>query len=995
MAWDHKVRARPLPAIAGDPRERGAPLAVEPPGNRTVVVPVRPRLGQMPYFRISMATVPATGTVDMLLGRTAELARLRALVARARKGGSGALLVRGEPGIGKTALLAAASAQAGAMRVLRARGVQSEAELAFAGLAELLGPVLELRAEIPPLQAASVAGALGVGEPVPYGRFALLAGTLSLLAAAAERAPLLVVVDDVHWLDAPSAQALLFVARRLRYEGIALLLAQRDSDPHGFGAAGIETLELGGLDARASGELLRLRRGPEVSETVARELCGATRGNPLALRVAADLLDPAQLRGARPLPHPLPVGERLGEAFLQRTRRLSPGCVQALTVAAAASGAGDTAGIEAALRALDLAIEDLREAEDAGLIALGAGGVEFEHPLLRAALYEAAPAAGRREIHAALAATLPRQDQRRAWHLAASSDGPDEAVALELQQAAERAAQRGAYMTAASLWEHAAASSPDAQARARRLHGAANEAHLGGATAWAVQRVERALELAREPLLRAEIANMRGALEQYAGSTVRARELLVAEAETLLAREDSQAGRRLATLILLDAAATSILTGDILAAHATARRASEVAAGVPGAVGRAPAALEGTLAMVRGAAPPEERLGTAADELMSAGDLPVGAFWLAQLAISDLVFSERYGEARATLERALGGLRALSAFGVLVLPLIAQAELDYRTGRWIAARGAALEAVEIAADAEELSFGGMAHATAARIEAARGRRESCLAHAARAREIASAVGVRPAAVNASAALGLCALGEGRCEEAMRELTAVAEQTRRDGVEHPAVIQWGADLIEAQVRAGDLEGARRTLERFEQCARRSQHTWALAAAERCAGLLADGESFAERFEQARRWHRHTATPFEAARTELCYGERLRREGRRAEARAPLEAALATFTQLGAESWSRRAREELGATAPARSSNEPRAALARLTSQELRVASVVAGGATNREAAAALFLSPKTVNAHLESIYRKLAITRRSQLARIFAQSGDPSPQQPDG
>jgi DNA-binding CsgD family transcriptional regulator/tetratricopeptide (TPR) repeat protein len=906
------------------------------------------------------------------------------LLEQARAGRSGALLLCGEPGIGKTTLLEEAAAQAQGMRVLRARGVESEAELAFAGLAELLAPVLELRAEIPALQAASLAGVLGVGEVVPYARFPVLAGTLSLLAAAAEREPLLVVVDDALWLDAPSAEALVFVARRLRFEGIALLLAQRPEDRRGFAAAGIETLAIGGLDARASGELVGARRAVTVRAEVARELRAATGGNPLALGTAADLLEEEHLRGVRPLPHPLPVGARLADAFLARVARLPADCVQALTVAAAGD-AIDLARLARALDALGLADADLQPAEEAGLIGLGGGTLELAHPLLRSALYQATTPVRRREIHAALAASLDDEDERCAWHLAAAAAGPDEELAARIDRAAHGASQRGGHMTAAALRERAAELTPDRDARARRLYRAANDAHLGGRPAWAVPRVERALKLAREPLLRAEIAHMRGSLEQYSGSTVRARELLVAEAEAIRRADGSSTGQRLATLILLDAAATSILAGDIVAAHATAAAAAQVAGAVEGIVGRAPAALEQTLAMIRGAPPSPTRLGAISEQLLGAEDLPAGALWLAQFAISDLVFSECYAKARAALEQMTGALRALSAFGVLPLPLIALAELDFRTGRWISAYGAALEAIEIAGEADELSFAGMALATAARIEAATGRSDECAEHADHAERIARTIGVRPAAVHAAAARGLAALGEGASEQAIRHLTLVAEQVQRDAVEHPAVIQWAPDLVEAQLHAGERAAARRVLDELETRAERSCHTWARASAARCRGMLAGAEDFERSFAEAERWHARTATPFEAARTQLCFGERLRREGHRARARAPLEAALATFTQLGAEPWSRRAREELGATTPARRAQrgDP-SALQRLTSQELRVASLIAGGATNREAAAALFLSPKTVNAHLESIYRKLAIKRRSQLARIFAQ-----------
>jgi DNA-binding CsgD family transcriptional regulator len=936
-----------------------------------------------------MATSSASHEVrNVLVGRATECAALAALLERARAGESGVLVVRGEPGIGKTALLEAAIEQAREleMGLLRARGVESEAELAFAGLAELLGPVIELRTQIPELQAAGVASALGVGEPMAYARFPVMAGTLSLLAAAADRGPLLAVVDDAQWLDAPSAEALMFVARRLRFEGIALLVALRTEDGNGFVTGGLETLDLAGLDFSASRELVGERRGMAVSDVVARELRDATGGNPLALQTAAELLDGEQLRGGRPLPRPVPVGAQIADAFLARVARLPEATVLALT-AAAAGGATDMAQLDAALGVLDLELSDLQPAEDAGLIDLGGSVLEFQHPLLRSALYQAATPGRRREIHAALAASLDADDERCAWHLAAAATGPDEHLAATVELAARGASKRGGHMTAARLLERAADLSPDHDERARRLLRAASDAHRGGRPAWAIQRAERALELVREPRLRAELVHMRGSLEQYAGSTSRARELLVGEAEAIRAMDP-----RIATLILLDAAATSVLAGDLLAAHATAEAAAEIAVGVEGIVGQLPAALERMLTMTRGEAPPPERLGTLLEDLLSTRALPPGAMWLTQFAVSDLVFSELYATARGGLERMIGALRALSAFGLLPLPLLTQAELDFRTGRWNTAYGAALEAIEIANEADELSLASMALAGAARIEAATGRRESCLTHAIEAERIARPIGARSSSMIASSALGLSALGEGRSEDAIGHLMPIAEQVADSGIGHPAVIQWAPDLVEAYIRAGNTPAAERELAVLQTRARRSKHTWALAASARCRGLLDPPESFEESFAEAQHWHAQTVTPFEAARTHLCHGERLRREGRRADAREPLEAALAIFTQLSAEPWRRRARDELGATTPALRADGDPAAVQRLTSQELRVANVIAGGATNREAAAALFLSPKTVNAHLESIYRKLAIKRRSQLARIFAQPTEPAAQE---
>ncbi|MGH2802517.1 MAG: AAA family ATPase, partial [Thermoleophilaceae bacterium] len=341
----------------------------------------------------------------MLIGRETECARLGDLLAAAREGESGALVIRGEPGIGKSALLGEALRRAQGMTVVRARGVESESELSFAGLADLLGPLLGGLDALPAPQAAALAGALALGPPASPDRFTVYAATLSLLAAAGERAPVLAVVDDAPWIDGSSREALVFVARRLQREGVVLLLAARTGQRVGSEEAGVPELALGGLDLAASTELLAQGRTGALAPAVAERLFGATGGNPLALLELSALLTAAQRAGTEAIEDPPPVSSNVERAFARGMEAL-PAATRRAVLVAAACESGATADILAALRALGLGAEALAPAESAGVIAIADAELRFRHPLLRSVAYRAAPAPERRAAHRALAGAL-------------------------------------------------------------------------------------------------------------------------------------------------------------------------------------------------------------------------------------------------------------------------------------------------------------------------------------------------------------------------------------------------------------------------------------------------------------------------------------------------------------------------------------------------------------------------------------------------------------
>jgi DNA-binding CsgD family transcriptional regulator len=890
----------------------------------------------------------------MLLGREAECARIDALLDAARGGASAALMIRGDPGIGKSALLQAAVRRADGMRVVRARGVESESELTFAGLADLLAPLLDRLDGLPPAQSAALAGALALGPPAAPDRFAVYAATLSLLA---DCAPLLAIVDDAAWIDPATREALLFVARRLQQEGIVVLFAARTA------IADLPELVLGGLDREAATALLRA--APEV----AARLVEATGGNPLALLELSALLTEAQRAGREPIEDPPPVGSNVERAFSRELDALPEPTRRALLVAAACeSGAG--ADIVAALEQLALGPEALEPAERAGVIAFDGAQVQFRHPLLRSVAYRALAAPERRAAHRALAQALG--GERRAWHLAAAAVAPDEAVAAELQEAAAAARRRGGPAAAVRAAERAAALTPDPERRARRLLEAAEDHARIGPPERADALLDAALEHAVEPLLRADLMHLRGRLAARTGATADAADLLVAEASKVAARDAVRAAT-----MMLSAVQPCFQAGLNATGLDIAERANVLAgaAGLPPMPGGIPLGMARLLTGDRERAEP--LLVQAAEWLEQAEDPwalgPVLAFGVGQA----FCWLEDYDRARGLLQGGIEQARAWSAPALLPYGLLSLSELEFRTGAWASAYAAAGEAADLARETGQFSDEGYALAHLARVQAALGREGACRACAARSLERIEQGGAEINRTLVGSVLGFLELGLGRAEAALGPLEEVATFLDALPPGDPNALQWAPDLVEAYVRVGRAEDAAGTLAR--QLAH-GRGGWARATGERCHGLLAADEEFDLPFRRALELH---DTPFETARTELCYGERLRRAGRRTEARAQLHAALERFDRLGAKPWAERARTELRASGAHVRRGAP-GATEQLTPQELQVALTVARGATNREAAAALFLSPKTIEFHLRNIYRKLGVRSRTELvARLLS------------
>lgn len=898
----------------------------------------------------------------MLVGRDAEIARIGLLLDDALRARSGTLVLRGEAGIGKTTLLDHAVAHAGAFRVLRAVGVESEEEIAFAGLQQLLRPVIPLLGDVPAHQARALAVALALDEGAPPERVLVAAGTLSLFAAAAEERPLLCVVDDAHWLDDASAGALIFVARRLGAESVAMLFAAREPEWATFQAEGLPDLQIGGLDAKAATMLLN-SEAPDLAPGAADQLFALTRGNPLALLELPRSLDPDQRAGIVPVDEPLPVGREIERAFSERARLLPRDTRRALLIAAAGSPADEDA-VWLAFEREGLGKDALALAASSGLLVRDR--LEFSHPLARSAVYQAARGSDRRSAHATLAATTTAVD-RRAWHLAAASVGPDEEVAAALESAADAARRRGGVTAEAKALERAAALTPDDETRARRLLRAAFAAEAAGWLEAADRMLADVAALTQDLTLHAEAVARRSYLVADRGEFERAFALSTDEAAQA---PPQQAGRALSLGALM--ALTHLL--DIDAAVEIAERAWQL----DGEGDDADLHVLENLC----------RTWILAGRCDDACALVVRSLGrvdaTTELAVNfgtDLMYLEDYARAREVLERAVLEARQMGAVGFLSYALDQLAKLETRAGSPRTAYSLELDSLRL-----NEAFGpdvalAASIAWLALLEAMLGRPES-RGHGERALQLASSIGDVYNVVRARAALGADALARGDSRQAAEWLEPAVASVVGGGVREPNFFRLDGDLIESLVRLGRADDARSHLERLDRQGAETGGNWARAVAARCHALLADDDELAERFEQALELHEHDPSAFERARSQLCYGERLRRTRRRREARELLRASLETFEALETRPWADRARAELLATGEHVSRRDPSTA-ERLTPQELQIATHVAEGLTNRDVAERLFLSPKTIEFHLTGVYRKLNVRSRAELIRLFA------------
>jgi DNA-binding CsgD family transcriptional regulator len=917
----------------------------------------------------------------VLVGRDREREEIERALAGARAGSSAKLALVGESGIGKTALLADALDRANGMQVLRARGVESESEVPFASLLELLRPALGMRTQLSEPQLEALEGALALRPGVAHERFAVGAATLGLLAAFCESGPVAVLIDDAHWLDGASAQALLFAVRRLVADPIAVLIAVREGEPSLLDGADLPTLRIDGLSRHDTARLI-----PGLPANTVQRLHEATGGNPLAMLELAMDADDAALG---PAGAPVPVSARVSGAVLRRIGNLGEPATRAL-VLAAASDDGDLVTLGSAAAELGVELSALERAENAGLVRLAGGSVEFRHPLARSAVYGSASAGQRREAHRALAAALPDQDvDRRAWHLAAAAIGPDQEAAAALEQAGIRGRERSSYPTAAAAFERAARHAAGSEQRVRLLLEAADAAWDAGLGDRASALLGEARAAGGDPTRAVEIDWLAGRIATSRGPVMHAYELLTAAAE----RVD---GER-AVAMLVDAASACFFAGDPVKMLAVAERARARLPDNPSVRPHFLAAIALGMARLVGgdAAEGAQAIHEAIALAESSAELRDDVQLLPWLAVGVISLRES-GPARSLLEGALNSAREHAAIGALpfVLNLIARDQAT--TDRWALAEVSYREAIELARESGQevqlvLGLAGLAW-----LDARRGREPECRAGATEALRLSDQLGLPLQEIWATAALGELELGLGDPASAIDRF----EQQRRllDDLGITDVdLSSAAELVESYLRLGQRDAAAAVAAEFDAAASAKGQPWPLARAARCQGLLAADAEMVDHFEQALRFHAETLDAFELGRTQLAYGERLRRSRNRTLARERLRAAVDTFETLGARPWADRARFELAATGETLRRRDP-ATIDELTPQELRIALQLAGGKTIREAAAALFLSPKTVDYHLRHVYQKLDIHSRGELSRAltdqsFIQLDTPVPERP--
>jgi len=914
---------------------------------------------------------PVGGPPDgSLIGRSRERGLLQALAGSAGGGGA-AGVVLGEAGIGKTALLREV-ARTTAHRVCWVRGDETEATLPFAAAADLLTPFRSVFGSLPCAQRQALEVALALADGPPPGSLAVCTGALGALAAAGDEQPLVVMVDDLQWIDPESRQLMIFVARRLATEHVVMLFAARDEPGMRLPAGGLPVLRLSGLELDECESLARLR-GLAVMRDVLGEIVRATGGNPLAVLETITRGSPPTVAGEPDVT----VGTSAERAWRGVLSGLPPRVQRALFVVAVSRGPGLPA-LPAILDAVCLGLEDLEPAERQGLVHVAGDQVGLRHPLLRYVLIDSAPLAFRVVTYQALA-SLATPDLS-AWYQSQATMGPDREIADRLVASAESARRRSGYGTARRLSKRAAELTADDGARADRLVTAAIDAQLAGDARTAADWCEEALGLRADPEITAVATLIRGRALASAGEPGHGYEAL-----TRVASEVQSCRPDLAAELFAEAIVPAVMTGDIHAA-ASAATACEAAA----APGVTPSFR--TLVMVakscllRGnIAEGRARLDAAAAMLGNV-DLVIDQQALAHMALGR-VWAEDTEAARWLINSALDAARQRGAPAILSFALAVRSDMDCWAGRWPAAYADACESLHWAEELNQTAMIGNCLMIMARIDAARGDRQRCEARVDQSRRAAGPIGIGWIHLAEQATLGFAALAGGEPAIAVEHLEAAWDFAQASGLGNPGITRFEPDLIEAHVRCRNLDRARTMLASLDERVRATGLSYPAAAAERCRGLLSDdAEQAAATFAAARQAHSLRSAPFELARTLLCEGAVLRRFRRPAAARSVLHEAHGLFERLGARPWAEQAASELAA-AGSISPSKPRAALiGTLTPQELQIARLVADGRNNAEAAAAMFLSRKTVETHLTRVYRKLSLRSRTELTRMLVAHG---------
>ncbi|MET8957132.1 AAA family ATPase [Streptomyces sp. NPDC004533] len=900
----------------------------------------------------------------MLRGRTAECRRLDQLLAEARSGYSGTLVISGDPGIGKSALLDYLAGQASGCRVVRAGGVESEMELAFAGLHQLCVPMLQQVKHLPGPLRDALEAAFGLRAGDSPDRLVIGRAALMLFSDIAQEQPLVCLVDDAQWLDQASVQALAFVGRRLLAESVLLVFAVREISETELD--GLPKMAIAGLDDKDARSLIESAIGGGLDAQVRDCLVAEAHGNPLALLEWSRGLTPAQLAGGFNLPGAGPLASRIEESFLVRVKSLPPP-TQRLLLTAAADPVGDVALLWRAAERLGIGTEAAAPAQSAGLLELGTR-VRFSHPLVRSAVYRGAPLCDRQAVDRALAdATDPQLDpDRRAWHRARAALGPDEEVAGELEQSAERARARGGCAAVAAFLERATELTPDAARRSARALAAA-EAKLDAGAPDAAYELTATAELGPlDEVQRARLERLRGEIA-FAQSRGGDAPPLLVHAAKLFEPIDPASARE----TYLEAFGAAVYAGRLNSGGGV-REVAEQAGALP--------------------APPESSRGI---------DLLV--YGLARR------FTDGYAAGVQPLKRALNALlREADSSKTRVVILshpgsVAWDLWDYEMWHALDNRMA-----ERARDAGDLGFLPMALAYRAWAPMYAGEFAEASALIDEAHAISEATGSpyfrntslvlaawrgRPAPaldLIKTASDDATVRGEGRLLGWAGYATAVlynglgdyatALPAAQRTVEYDDLGILGlalVELIEAGVRIGRQEAAAAALQRLQERTRASGTEWALGTEACSRALLTDGQDADALYREAIERLQRTRVALPLARAHLVYGEWLRRENRRADARAQLSDAYEAFRRMGANAFAERALRELlatGETVRKPAAQPPDT----LTAQEAHIARLAREGRTNTEIGAQLFISPRTVEWHLRHVFVKLGITSRKEL-----------------
>ncbi|MFI6366261.1 AAA family ATPase [Nocardia sp. NPDC050630] len=903
-----------------------------------------------------------------LRGRRSECEALERLLAEAGSGRSQVLVLRGEAGIGKSALVEYLARSATGCRIVRAAGVESQMELAFAGLHQLCAPMLEHLDRLPGPQHEALAIAFGLSTGSAPDRFLVGLAVLSLLAEVAEGQPLVCVVDDAQWLDRVSAQTLAFVARRLLAERVALVFAVRTPtpDPDDDPLAGLPELVVRGLrdgDARA---LLESAVPGRLDERVMDRIVAEARGNPLALLELPRGFTAAELAGGFGRPDARPVVSRIERSFLRRIASL-PDATQRLLLVAAAEPVGDVSLLRLVADRLDIGADAAATAEASGLVEFGAR-VRFRHPLVRSAAYRAADPGRRRDVHRALAeVTDPVSDpDRRAWHRASAAVEPDEAVAGELERSADRAQARGGIAAAAAFLRRATGLTPDPGRRGARAVAAAQAAFEAGAPDAALELLAAAEMGPLDELQRGRLARLRGQIVFARRRGGDALPLLLDAADQLALLDEEQAREA-----YLEAIGSAVFAGRL--DEGGVRRVAEAARTAP--PGPRPPRLVDTLLDGLAARFAEGFVGGAALLKLALRAFRRGAghnrddtmrwLWLAGLAAADMWDDETWHELTTYGVRTA---RETGALNFLPLALTYRAAVHLHAGEFEMASALVEEsdAITKATGNSPLGYASLL------LIAWRGQDAQASALIQDKARWATTWGEGRAIGLRDYLLAVLYNGLGQYEAALA--------SAKKGCQHDDLGAFGfslAELVEAAARADAHEAAATALRELEERANASGTEWALGILARSKALLSDGQAADLLYREAIEHLARSRVAVHLARTHLVYGEWLRRENRRVEAREQLRTAYEMLNRFGASAFAERARRELLATGE---SVRQRAVEARatLTAQEAQIARLAGDGLTNSEIGAELFISPRTVEWHLRKVFTKLDRTSRKEL-----------------